>query len=651
MYVLSTFAGCEQKASAMAATEDYFYYICTSNVIRVDVNKNLEVFPFDSNVNCIAADKRIALVGCVDGTYYTIEDGEKINQGELGDSVQVCAILASGNYILFTLTDTVIKSIKNNTLIEEVFGYIACCVETVGNVVFVGSLTGRIYVYECLEDEIELLEIVDAHPERINSMKKLSNHRLASGSEDSNIKIWAYNGRLRHIQTLNGHVDRINRLEWDGTFLYSASSDKTVKVWEEEDSPDSEMCNETKVGFRNSDIIGGVSEFLGVCFWKDAIFAQYRTGGIEKYTRSHCRGYYECQYFISGHTSEITDLDWRYDLLLSSSLDSTTRIFYKGLEVGRPQIHGHPTVSAKFLQIGRLGFVSVAQETIVRVFETTQTFFQRCVEADKIGNSAYCRPSVYDYEWAEFYDEYVPEAILTELHLTNDVIPDMSTLSLSEGALAISVFRETSKIYGHYFELKSVAVSGELILSCNKSQSKKYAGLFVWNEESENFDYKTDHSLGIQRVVAVKDRVLTVSRDKTACLYRIDESSFKLHHLGRFSDHSRVIWDGGISPNLKYFATCSRDCKVILYSLNSLEVLNIREFYCEVKAIDFSPVDDEKLAVGLIDGSVKLLNLNLEELDEYSVLGKPVNAVKYSEDGLKLAVGGVDGVIRILKVE
>jgi len=55
---------------------------------------------------------------------------------------------------------------------------------------------------------------------------------LASGSWDDTIKIWNKNsGDL--LWTLTGHVDYVNSVAFDSTYLLaSGSKDTTIKIWD-----------------------------------------------------------------------------------------------------------------------------------------------------------------------------------------------------------------------------------------------------------------------------------------------------------------------------------------------------------------------------------------------------------------------------------
>jgi ribosome assembly protein 4 len=82
----------------------------------------------------------------------------------------------------------------------------------------------------------------------ISEFRNPSAPRLASSSKDGTVKVWAIATR-RLEYTLGGHTASVNVVRWGGGglngkgVLYTASSDRTVRVWD---------ANEVRFCFRLS---------------------------------------------------------------------------------------------------------------------------------------------------------------------------------------------------------------------------------------------------------------------------------------------------------------------------------------------------------------------------------------------------------------
>lgn len=59
--------------------------------------------------------------------------------------------------------------------------------------------------------------------------------RIASSSKDATVRIW--NSKLRKLEfTLGSHTASVNVVRWGGEgVIYTASSDRTVKLWDGKD--------------------------------------------------------------------------------------------------------------------------------------------------------------------------------------------------------------------------------------------------------------------------------------------------------------------------------------------------------------------------------------------------------------------------------
>ncbi|KAG8800432.1 hypothetical protein FRC17_006878 [Serendipita sp. 399] len=67
--------------------------------------------------------------------------------------------------------------------------------------------------------------------------RNASNPRIVSSSKDATVRVWSMSNR-RTEYTLGGHTASVNLVRWGGAIpsgvLYTASSDRTVRIWEAE---------------------------------------------------------------------------------------------------------------------------------------------------------------------------------------------------------------------------------------------------------------------------------------------------------------------------------------------------------------------------------------------------------------------------------
>ncbi|KAI4291127.1 elongator complex protein 2 [Pancytospora philotis] len=700
MKVVATYAGCTPRNNMVVRDGCHVLFGAGSSIVGTDGGRVARASFLEDDVNCLAVRHGVLAVGDIGGRAYVFVPDREVRCCKLSTNVQACVPLSAESVVFCTLDAVHLYDCEMSLLASCAVGALPTCVDAHEGVLYMGASDGRIYAYGGTGSGFGLLAKTaeEAHADRVRAIRVSDGGCIATGGQDGTVKLWAFeDGVFRCMQILVGHEDWVNSLEWSGSVLYSASSDKTARVWKreaaggDEEQPGAERAF---VSYKADYLVGGSSEFMSVCAVGDRFYVHSRTGGIDVFSQSDDAGLQFCN-MSSGHTAEITDLDWNANMLLTSSLDYTSRIFYKGKEAGRVQVHGWPIIACKFQPGSMLRVVSGAAEPILRIYQGTQSFLgscrhieEHCLEessdaeekarfrldgdddsfdehssssSEETGEAeepcaAQCEIERQTYgnmdvtaEDEQTLDamEYVASAYLSELDLTPKLADEVADEGHSECAIATNVFEEVQKIYGHFYDVSAIAVTKQFIFSANRSMSKNEAGLFMWTRDGEKLQYYPHHSLGIARIKATEDAVLTVSRDRSACLYTIRNQHLNL--VKQFKDHTRAVLDGGLSPDRRLFATCSKDCKVILYSRETLDTVAVRTFPFEVTALDFCP-GGELIAVGLSDGTVHLMDYDLEIYEHEHVFGKRVTVLKFNKSGRRLAAGSADGLVRIIKV-
>ncbi|RWS06810.1 elongator complex protein 2-like isoform X1 [Dinothrombium tinctorium] len=435
---------------------------------------------------------------------------------------------------------------------------------------------------------------------------------IASGAQDNFIRVWKvtqkdesdsnFCDKIVKIENITlsfstetiliGHEGWIQSVKWinnkdNNLRLLSSSMDKAMVIWEMP-SDESEIWIER---LRVGEVGGNTLGFLGSSCSDDGktIIGHSFNGALHLWNFSNDKLEWEPGIAVGGHFDAVKDIAWAQNgsYLLSCSSDETSRLHsewdvnHTWHEISRPQIHGYEINCIAV--INSLHFVSGADEKVLRVFRAPKCFVKSFQNISNV---------IFNTE--ELKDDFALYATVPALGLSNKAIFDeknqvnslfepvvLEKPPVEENLLQNTLWPEIQKLYGHGFELFVVAAnhSGTVIASSCKATKQEYANIILWDVKNgyNKMDELSFHQLTVTQIrFSPNERyLLSVSRDRTWCLYEVIEGS-KFTRIA-YSDkktgvHSRIIWDAAWTPDSKYFITASRDKKAVFWLIEDKSI-------------------------------------------------------------------------------
>ncbi|KAI0138408.1 WD domain-containing protein [Pestalotiopsis sp. NC0098] len=528
-------------------------------------------------------------------------------------------------------------------------------------------------------------------------------HRLKAGEKDYSITFEAL---------LLGHDDWIYSAKWftdaDGrTQLLSTSADNTLAMWE---------ADPTSGIWVTTVRLGEISREKGATtatgstggFWTglwspsgQTVITLGRTGSWRRWDFNTEQAHWVQQIGISGHVRSVTGISWSKngEYLLSTSLDQTTRLHAEWKtgsggktwhEMARPQIHGYDLNCID--SVGSSQFVSGADEKLMRVFNEPKAVAKLLNRLCEIGDSeienlpdAANMPvlGLSNKAIEAVDDETEVEAVNPEKDreaLDPGSTVRKSVLEIDHPPFEDSLSRHTlwpemEKLYGHGYELSSLAVShdGAVIASACKASSLNHAVIRMFETEkwTEVRPPLAAHTLTATRLrFSPDDRyLLSVGRDRQWAVFARDAEDKLLYKplQANPKGHTRMILDAAWAPETEslVFATAGRDKQIKIWkkgpSNEAISLTTSIPATHPVTAIDFLPRKDESgkflLASGTEEGKVSIHTIEPETLivassvvlDANLSLAKAVAQLSWrpNTSDKELAVAGEDASLRV----
>lgn len=529
-----------------------------------------------------------------------------------------------------------------------------------------------VFVASCSQDSvIRIWKILPCRDDKtVNSNSTPGEIKLRGSTFTATLNESSRSFDVELETVLSGHEGWVYSVHWcpamsrgedrgERHSLLSASMDKTVVVWEP-DSSTGLWLDKARFG----DIGGNTLGFLGAVFGPDGnrILAHGFQGSFHIWKRpeSDRHNLWQTSVTPGGHFDKVGDIAWSAggEYLLSCSSDQTTRLHAPWImpqgskswkEIARPQVHGHDL--ACIASTWRLQFVSGAEEKVLRAFEGTRNFidnFKRLcganlledcsikelAEGASVPSLGLSNKAVYESDLTRDTGdaERHPKNQFPEFYFTPVILTEPPT---EEDLLQNTLWTEVRKLYGHGYELFALTSSrdGKLIASACKASTQQHAAIILWDTATwKQVGELVFHNLTITQMEFSPDdrHLLSVSRDRSWCIHKIDISGNIFVRVA-FADkktaiHQRIIWSCTWSHDGLYFATASRDKKVVVWgwkaegssetNLGPIESKGQLSVEDSATAVSFAPSfaggDRYLIAIGLERGSIHLYHWSLQ---------------------------------------
>ncbi|VDM96159.1 unnamed protein product [Thelazia callipaeda] len=427
-----------------------------------------------------------------------------------------------------------------------------------------------------------------------------------------------YTLHISLLSILNAHHDWICSLDWHPykMWLLSSSNDKTVIVWESAETDPNLWSDRARMGSIGGQAVG----FFGACFSSagSTILAYTYFGGFCSWQLEKNNSWKSVATF-GGHSGQVKDIAWdpTGSYLLSCSCDQTTRCYAPSAD-------------------------DATDEKIFRVFTTPRSFIRTLRIVSKFD----CNQLVLDELQLAQRNVSIPALGLSNMVLhsedseNNEDFYNSSEynssifeegLQVEEKLMESTLWPEIQKLYGHGFEVFTVASnhSGTLVATSCKASTEENAFILIW--DSDQWRHRCHircHKLTVVQLAFSNSEsfLLSVSRDRTfAISARSSRNLYDWRVLltseQKYSKvHTRIIWCCSWSPDDRYFVTGSRDKKLCIWCFDGkdIQLLLQKKYAHAVTAVDFLPEQCNNhyiLALGFENGNIKIERWSPAESD------------------------------------
>ncbi len=460
---------------------------------------------------------------------------------------------------------------------------------------------------------------------------------LASASSDKTIKLWNSTTN-REIRTFFGHFDSIWSVEFShsGLLLVSGSDDNTVKLWSVYTGLELKTLNGHSKGVNsvafspNDKLLASGSDDNTIKIWDVISGNEFKT--------------------LSTHSGAVNSIAFSPDgkILASGSDDKTVKLWdlTNGQEIKTLQGHSDSVWGVVFSPDGKT-LASGSRDGSIKLWDTLNGIeignlkgHSSSVSSIKFSpNGKILASGGHDYV-IKLWDLNTSQEINT-FSRTIDVVrsiafsPDGKTIAVGDWK-KIRLFNIVSQT-----EMKSLSGYSEAVSYIAVSQDGKFLAsssdnrILLWNISlGDRPIILSDFGIGSSLAFSCDSKILAFNLGGIIKLWDV----VTMQEIQTFKGHTELITSLSFSSDSTIMASASWDNTIKLWDLRSREELKtLKGHSYKVNSIAFSP-DNKILASGSDDKTIKFWEVSTGiELKTFAINEYSIYSVMFSPDGKILA--------------
>ncbi|MBN3889395.1 MAG: ribosome assembly protein 4 [Nostoc sp. JL31] len=516
----------------------------------------------------------------------------------------------------------------------------------------VATLQQAVYLKPNEPKENRAIEVntLEGHSDGVNSVAySPDGQHLASASSDKTIKIWdVSSGQL--LKSLTGHRDAVSSVAYSPNRqqLASASFDKTIKIWDVSSGKLLKSLTGHSSGVISIAYSPNGQQLASASFDKTIKIWDVSSGKLLKSLTGHSSGVISIAYSPNGQQ------------LASASFDKTIKIWDVSSGKLLKTLTGHSSgVNSVAYSPNGQQLASASGDKTIKIWDVSSDKPLKTLtgHSDGIKSVAYS-PNGQQLASASF-DKTIKIWDVSSDKLLKTLTGNSVAYSPNGQQLASASDDKTIKIWdvsngkllktltGHRDAVNSIAYSpnGQQLASASDDKTIK-----IWDVSNGKFlKSLTGHSNYVSSVAYSPNgqQLASASWDNTIKIWDVSNGKF----LKSLTGHSNYVSSVAYSPNGQQLASASWDNTIKIWDVSNGKFLKSLTGHSNyVSSVAYSP-NGQQLASASWDNTIKIWDVSNGKLLK-SLTGHrdAVNSIAYSPNGQQLASASFDNTIKIWDV-